>query len=419
MAAKRRWMASIVWAAAVSAGLSGCGAAMNPGSISLFKDASPSQQALDAAARSDMARAEAYGNQALKANPNDPYALLALAIVYQSTGRPEGARQYYELLLSMHSQEMVPSTSGGPPHSIDEIARHNLALLTGSQQPMASANELMAEKEFAEDGAVIRRFQSLRQLLDQNLITREEYDQRRQANLGALLQYTAKPPAYGLTRPAPEPAQIAERLRAISANYQEQSISAEEQSLERGIILEALMPAKPDRRADRPAPVSDELQYSAKVGRLLRLQEAGVVTKKEAELERKAIDSQLTMARAQKEAEARAAEEAARAAQTAASGVVVQPMPVTPTGDYKVVLGSYGSKKGAERAWQTIQGQFQAELGSLTPQIDKVVVNKRRGIHSYHLSAGPLPDEAAAGKVCRALKLYDLHCTPAHAKMTK
>lgn len=419
MAVKNRWIASVLWAAAVSSGLSGCGVAMNPGSVNLFKDSTPSQQAMDALARNDVVTAEAYGNQALKDNPNDPYALLALAIVYQHTGRPEGARQYYQLLVSMHSEDLVPSTSGGEPHTVDEIARHNLAVMTGSMTPAVSGSEVMAEKSFTEDGNVILRFQALRRLLDQDLITREEYDLRRSSNLGALLQYTAaKTPAFGIARPAPEPNHIIERLHAISANYQEQSISAEEQSMERGIILEALMPAKPERRADRPAPVSDELQYAAKVGRLQRLLEAGVVTKAEADRERKAIDSQLTQARAAKEEADRAAEQAALAAEAAANGAPPPPPPViAPTGTEAVLLGSYGSKKGAEKAWNTIQGQFQAELGQLTHHVAKVTINKRRGIASYRLSAGPLADEEAAKKVCRALKLYDLSCTP--IKMTE
>jgi tetratricopeptide (TPR) repeat protein len=420
MAVKNRWIASILWAAAVSSGLSGCGVALNPGSITMFKDTTPSQQAMDALARNDVVKAEAYGNQALKDNPNDPYALLALAIVYQHTGRPEGARQYYELVVSMHSEDLVPSTSGGEPQTVDEIARHNLAVMTGSMTPVVSTSEVMAEKSFVEDGNVILRFQGLRRLLDQDLITREEYDLRRSNNLGALLQYTAaKAPAFGITRPAPESNQIIERLHAIAANYQEQSISAEEQSMERDIILEALMPAKPDRRADRPAPVSDELQYAAKVGRLQRLLESGVVTKAEADRERKAIDSQLTQARAAKIEADRAAEQAALAAEAVANGAPPPPPPpvVVPTGDEAVLLGSYGSKKGAEKAWSTIQGQFQAELGPLTHHVAKVTINKRRGIASYRLSAGPLADEEAAKKVCRALKLYDLSCTP--IKMTE
>jgi|GEM_PF-2127962 hypothetical protein len=428
MAVLHRRMASALWMAVISSGLavglSGCGAAMNPGSISLFKDTSSDQKAIEALGRGDLVRAEAFGNQALKDNPQNPVAILALAIVYQHTNRLEGARQYYQLVISMHADDLIPSMSGGEPKTVDEIARHNLAVMTGVQDPQVSLGQVMAQQAYDDDAAVIRRFKALHYLLDQDLITREEYDQRRKANLGALLQYTApQAPAFGITSPAPEGREIVDRLKAISANYQEQSISAEEQTLERNIILEALMPAHPDRRADRAPPVTDELQYSAKVGRLQHLQEAGVVTKAEADKERKAIDAQLSQARAMKEAQARAAAEAARAAEAAANGEgaaapvpLAPPAAMAPTGTMGLQLGTYGSKKGAERAWSTLQGQYPAELGGLTPHISREVVNKRRGIARYRLSAGPVADQETAEKSCRALKLFDLTCSPVKLK---
>lgn len=265
---------------------------------------------------------------------------------------------------------------------------------------------------FEEDGNLIRRFQSLRHLQDVGLITHEEYEQRRGANLGALLPYTvSKAPAYGLGRPAPEPEQIIERLKAIASNYQEQSISAEEQSVERSIILEALMPAKVDRRADRPSSVADDLQYSARMGRLQRFLDANVITKAEADRERKALSAQLAAANAQREAREAAAREAERQAEMSASGVVAEPLPVVPPSSRDgVMLGSYGSKRGAERAWQSLQQQFPAELANLTPHYAKAA-NRRRG-SGYRLSAGPVADAEAAKKVCRTLKLFDLNCTP-------
>jgi len=416
MALAKRGMASaplpIAWAMArallcavvASSALSGCGVAMSPGSVSVFKDADHSEDAMGALGRGDLVKAEDAGNKALRNNPNDPHALLALAIVYQNTGRTEVARQYYEVLLSMHSQAVVMNSMGGQPRTVDDIARTNLAAISGYVVPLPPNAEPAAQGgSFSEDGNLVLRFQTLRRLLEQGLITREEYDQRRLANLGALLQYTApRPPAYGLGRPAPEPTQIIERLKAIAANYQEQSISAEEQSVERGIILEALMPAKVDRRADRPSPIADDIGYSAKLGRLQRFLDGNIITKAEADRERKALGTQLAAANAQKEA-------MANMAASAASGVPEMVAPVVSSNE-GVALGRYGSKKGAERAWQSLQKQFPAELSTLTPRYARVGTRRRSG--GYQLSAGPVADLEAAKKVCRALKLYDLNCSP-------
>lgn len=399
-------MASVLWAGVVSLGLSGCGAALNPGSVGFFKDVSLDRQALDALGRGDLVKAETYGDEALKANSQDPVAILTLAIVYQHTGRSEGARQYYELLISMHSEEMIPSPNGDRSHTVDEIARRNLADMTGAQEPqqVSSMEQVMAQQAYAEDVAAVRRFQTLRHLLDLDLITRDEYEQRYRANLGALLQYTAdKPPAYGITRPAPEAREVVERLRAINANYQEQSISADELTLERNTILEALMPAHPERRADRVPAVADEAQYAAKVARLQHLLDAGLVTKVEADKERRAIEVQIGQVRV-------------RAQSAVPTGSVAPYGAEAAAGDRDLLLGLYGSKKAAERAWQTLSGKYPAELGGLTPHVAKEAAGKKRGRVRYRLTAGPVADEATAKNSCRALKLFDLPCTPVKRK---
>ena len=100
------------------------------------------------------------------------------------------------------------------------------------------------------DVNVILRFQTLERLFDEGLITQDEYNRRRGANLGALLRYTAPLPAADLGRAAPKPEQVVDRLRYLAAAY-EKSITAREQMAERAAILEALLPAAPWSRLTR------------------------------------------------------------------------------------------------------------------------------------------------------------------------
>ena len=66
-----------------------------------------------------------------------------------------------------------------------------------------------------EDKNIIERFETLKKLMDQGLITKPEFNARRKANLGALLYLTQQPPAVGLKRSVPSAAQITQRLNAI------------------------------------------------------------------------------------------------------------------------------------------------------------------------------------------------------------
>ena len=71
--------------------------------------------------------------QALAVNPDNPYALLNMGVVYQRMERPEKARRMYEKVLALEPEERAeasnnPSFSG---KSLGEIAASNLALLEG------------------------------------------------------------------------------------------------------------------------------------------------------------------------------------------------------------------------------------------------------------------------------------------------
>ena len=271
----RRWLA--VALCAVS--LSGCGYLYDPQgfstAISPWDNGQASDQAMLALSKGHFDAAEQLGAEALRRNPRDPYALLVMASVYQNTARADLARQYYLALISMHPQQTTVWGSGADMRrrTIEDIARSNLAALGPGPGPgmladiagtPAAAYETVAvhppqvsvqDAAFTADTAVITRFETLRRLLKSNMISRDDYIRRRAANLGALLPYSvARRPGAGLGQPAPSAEQIIGRLKDISANFQEKSVSEDAMAAERTAILEALLPLHPLRRADPPPP---------------------------------------------------------------------------------------------------------------------------------------------------------------------
>jgi tetratricopeptide (TPR) repeat protein len=407
----RRWAAALVVVC-----LAGCGAAYDTGGVwqAVPLWGSPSDDALAALSKGDFAKAEALAGDAIRQNPQDPYAILALAVVYQNTGRQELARQYYEALVSSRAQAvaMVGLGPSAQRRTVADIAAENLAQLKAqgagsgryvepptqaallSVRPPPSVNP--GDLGVPEDSNVILRFQTLRRLLDEGLITRDEYNQRRGANLGALLRYTAPPPAADLGRPAPAPERVVDRMRFLVAAYEEKSISAREQMAERTAILDALLPVTAIKRADPPAPVTDQLQAAAVSGRLERLRSANVITGEEIVREKDAVSRAVQTYMAQAEAAARAA-----------AGMVSPPAKPSGPG---IRLASYRSEQQALAAWANLQKRYPTQLGALQPVVEKIA-ERRRGT-LYRLSAGPLADGKTAAAVCRALRRQDPSCRP-------
>lgn len=85
----------------------------------------PSEAALAAVARGDFVRAEAMGNEAMRRNPRDPFAILSLAEVYENTGRGELAREYYQSLVRLNPPANAVAAVG-PPMPIAELAQRHL-----------------------------------------------------------------------------------------------------------------------------------------------------------------------------------------------------------------------------------------------------------------------------------------------------
>ena len=257
-----------------------------------------------------------------------------------------------------------------------------------------------ADMARAADDHIATRFQTLRVLLDEGLITREEYNTRRGANLGALLRYGAAAPARDLTRPAPPPGTLVMRLRYLANAYAEHSITAGEQAAERAVILDGLLPASALRRADPPPPVVNDMQMAAEFGRIERMRVANVITDAEAEREKAKVRQLLDASIAASDAAARAA-----------AGIAATPAHAAIVNGVGVALSTHSSEAQARRAWAGLQKAHPSQLGLLRLALKKVP-RPHRPTH-YQIVAGPLPDHDAAITLCKSLRSNDLPCDAA------
>lgn len=428
------------WAFAIlaAASLSGCGAVYDPKGFwdnAAFWDEAPppGQGAIAAVNHDDWSQAEKLGTEALRRNIQDPYAILALALVYQNTNRAPQARRYYEALATTRPQELVSLGRGDAARtlSIAEVARINLAALDGipaGQTPKRTSARPSAPTAAGMDN-VILRFQTLQRLLDEGLITRDEYDARRSANLPALLRYSSgKPVDSGLEQPALPPGEVADRLQTLAENLRQGSISDEEQSAERTAILDGLLPLSPARSAGSAPLLDTEAKSAAAIDRVRRMREAGIISAADEEREKTAIWARSQSDRAQAAAAERARAEAQAQAQaqaqaktaagsaaatalTPASAAVIPPAaPVSSTplgGGVGIRLGQVGSDAQAQGLWTVLKEKFPTQLGGLSP-----VLGKASGKGGLALDAGPVADRGAAQHLCLELAAQKQPCAP-------
>ena len=280
--------------------------------------------------------------RALNQNPRHPQALLVGALLYEKLGRPNRARQYYEDLMIVGGEEMtLLGSSSGVPEKMSEIARQRLRLLTIQQSdliinedstgakvftvtPEASARQgksAMEEALFrreqklsfdntasseadrkaveilftdAEKNA-ISRFLIIKELAERDLITKEEFLSARQANIGGLLPLTNTAPAFGIDRPIPSSSLIIERINALKEAVESRAITPREFSVERNLIIEAILPPSPRTRAPNKAPSKDILSAAKDMRKVEVIYEMNLITAKEKEKEQKAIEKYLGM----------------------------------------------------------------------------------------------------------------------------
>lgn len=396
--------------------------------------------------------AEVHFNKALRVDPKDVHALLALGFIYQNTGRAVKAREMYESILAIrpdNSKQLIvwKELSTRP---VAEIASVNLALLesggiVGGMESSGSGETLAAPPGFPVDAGnpavsgasagpallgrtapppspesvaraaglaptfssneanVVSRFKTLALLRDQSLITLEEFNTRRQANIGALLPLTSPPAASGLDRSVPSAEQISGRLRAIGRALEMRALSVSQHSAERTMILDALMPSAPVSVTNPGAPPKGLMEAADAVRKLEMLKDEKLISPDEYAKERTSIEH--NMQPAGTPVNAPSADNVAPA--SAKSGAGSKRSGMQPA----VHLASYRSQNAADRGWAQLKRAHQAILGDLTPEFSKVDMGPGKGIF-YRLKVGPLNSDAAAAEVCNKLKLRRQYCEP-------
>lgn len=430
--------------------LAGCAALVDPqgteDTLGGYVNQGASDRALVALTRGDNAAAERHAMTALRYNPRDPMALMVAGLAYQGMARYDLARQYYEVIISnqVPGSITVPADGGiAMPRSIMEVARANMAVIdkitgrytprsiqesgrgpgasavgapafpygeavSAAGRPMVNASQMEAVG-YAPAGRVsdaetnvAGRFRILKRLLDEGLITPEEFNRRRTANMGALLPFTASAASAGLDRPIPGDEAVVARLRDLGATLETRAITPAQHAAERGTILDALLPAQPRKLDNPPMPPRDMIEAGQAVGRVERMRGAGLVNDAEAKKEKDAIerslDSQLAGMRVSGTATG------LRAGGPGSAGPMAAP--TVKASGWGVALTSAKSEEAARKAWDGIKAKFPEQLGALDAQV------KRAGSR-YKVIAGPFESKDAARKLCKTLKLHRQACDAA------
>ena len=273
-----------------------------------------------------------YTTEALKANPRNQQALLIGALASEKLGRYNRARQYYEDLIIINSDETsVLGSLNGQPQKIKEIAKNNLRAITIAQNKL-TIEERDGSKHFAiennaaeeisnttitkalnknivkgkekkqanlnnifspQEKNIVSRFLILRELAEKDFITKDEFLSRRSANIGGLLPLTNQAPGVGIDAPVPSPDLIIERLEILKDGVETRTITPREFSAERDIIIEALMSPNPRNRIKNKAPSKNILDAADDLRRLEILYDLNLITERERQAERKAVEKYL------------------------------------------------------------------------------------------------------------------------------
>lgn len=392
--------------------------------------------------------AQSHFEKALRANPSDVHALYGLAVLYQNSGQPNRARQLYQSIVALQPRpnDELLVWAGRQTQPIVDLASVNIHLLesgspapipgvampgsqpmgTYAQAPMAQVAPMapmtmttmspqptypvtapaqpqqmaQAEPLFQDaDLNIVARFKTLRSLLDQGLITQDEFLVRRKVNKGALLPMTSSSASSGLDRPVPAVEQISARLRAIGRALEMRALSPAQHTAERSMILDALMPINPVSVANPVPPPQGLMAAADAVRRLEMLNNADLITSDEYAKERAAIEASMQPV-PPKAMAAEPVKNMAAGKKPALSGF--QP---------GVHLSSYRQKKAAERGWAQLTKQFGSVLGGLQHRVERVDLGNNKGVF-YRLKAGPLPSNNAAKDVCKKLKSKRQYCEP-------
>lgn len=95
------------------------------------KDMMLSNQGFDAIGRNDYVSAEKFLEESLALNPNNPYALLNMGVVYEKTGRSQKALAMYQKVVDLNTKEEVVKSNNTAAEgaTLTDLARSNLKRL--------------------------------------------------------------------------------------------------------------------------------------------------------------------------------------------------------------------------------------------------------------------------------------------------
>ncbi len=99
--------------------------------VGMSKDMRLSNQALESINNRNYAEAENYLNQALAENPDNPFALLNIGVVYQNTNRIPQAKAMYEKVIKLNPSDIVAKSNmeGEAGKTLGDLAKDNLKML--------------------------------------------------------------------------------------------------------------------------------------------------------------------------------------------------------------------------------------------------------------------------------------------------
>jgi hypothetical protein len=330
---------------------------------------------------------------------------------------------------SLRDEETVVISSTTPVPEVEKAREFIPASLSGMPQTQDSGS-MIDRPMTAGEKNIAQRFEVLKTLLDEGLITPEEYSRHRAANIGAMLPLTHDPGSAGLERPSANADAIVARLQALRRALEIRAISTQQHASERAMILMALLPARPDQLAPPVQPPADVIQGAAMTSRLTTLKSRNLISADEYESERKAIDQYLrtgsfkggkAVADADGGGKGGAVAAPAKDAKDAKAGKKDAAAPAAASeggSDTDEVTGpvlhlaSFRTKEAAEKAWQEALGQNKSILANYRPVIRKIDLGGDKG-KFFRLMVGGFPNLAEAESTCIRLKANNQFCRPA------
>lgn len=328
------------------------------------------------------AEAEAYLDAALSVDPYDDQALRQLAVIYRLTGRPERALRF--------------------EHMAGDLDMADAGLWTVSE----------AATIIPDDTNNVERFVVLKRLFRAELISEEEYEARREANLGALLPLTYPSPALDASRTPPRGRDVVERLDTITRFRDIGVLIDDAYNLERDAILDGLMPLP--SRLRETAVMPEALDPEAHQQWLDHLLDFALITPREYEKESAALVG-VYMPAAGYMDDADNAPSGSLSLNDRSFTIMDETQVRAPAADsitrINIHLALSRTPESARRSWEDLQQANGLSLDGLIPRVTRVDLGDGKGVF-FQLSAGPLANMAAAEALCDELLSRDFYCAP-------